>query len=66
MTFGMKDTHKMLFILESFFKIGGWEAVIFLQASMNLYLHISQTILLFKEKNATSQSATFVTLIFLK
>ena len=56
----------MLFRSESFFKINAWEAVIFLQAQMNLYLHIPQENRILRVKNAISHSATFVTLIFLK
>jgi len=33
---------------------------------MKLHLHIPQDNVIFKVKNATSQNATFVTLIFLK
>jgi len=66
MTFGIRDMHKIFFRSESFFKISAWEAVIFLQAQMNLYLHIPQENRILRVKNAISHSATFVILIFLK
>jgi len=66
MTFGIRDMYKMLFRSESYLKNDAWEAVIFLQAQMNLYLHIPQENRILRVKNATSHSATVVTLIFLK
>ena len=56
----------MLFRSENFLKSGAWEAVIFLQAQMNLHLHIPQGNRILRVKNATSQNATFVTPIILK
>jgi len=63
---GIRDMHKKLFRSESYLKSDAWEAVIFLQVQMNLYLYISQENRILRVKNATSHSATFVTLIFLK
>jgi hypothetical protein len=58
--------YKMLFRSETYLKNDAWEAVIFLQEQMNLYLHTPQESRILKVKNVSSHSAPVVTLIFLK
>jgi hypothetical protein len=63
MTFGVRDMHKMLFIFKTFLNSCAREAVIFYRYKCTYIYTFHKQHDFFKVKNATSQSATFVTLI---